>query len=92
MPEPQSEKHPTSAANTLPNATAYTQKAIAMPTFAFSKASIMISFRSSYTSGGAAPAAFHGLGRKRSHLASAEMVRAEFVKFDQGMIVGSFCL
>src|ERR1700730_1645000 len=39
----------------------------------------------------AAPAVFHGLGRKRSHLASAEMVRAEFVKFDQGMIVGSFC-
>ena len=31
----------------------------------------------------AAPAVFHGLGRKRSHLASAEMVRAEFVKFDQ---------
>jgi hypothetical protein len=32
----------------------------------------------------ASPAVFHGLGRKRSHLASAEMVRAEFVKFDQG--------
>jgi len=30
----------------------------------------------------AAPAAFHGLGRKRSHLASTEMVRGEFVKFD----------
>jgi hypothetical protein len=42
--------------------------------------------------GRAAPAVFHGLGRKRSHLASTEMVRAEFVKFDQGMIVGSFCL
>jgi len=40
--------------------------------------------------GRASPAVFHGLGRKRSHLASAEMVRAEFVKFDQGMIVGSF--
>jgi hypothetical protein len=32
----------------------------------------------------AAPAVFHGLGRKRSHLASAEMVREEFEKFDPG--------
>jgi hypothetical protein len=30
-----------------------------------------------------APAVFHWLRRKRSHLAIAEMVRAEFVKFDQ---------
>ncbi len=29
----------------------------------------------------AAPAVFHGLGRKRSHLASAEMVRAELERF-----------
>jgi hypothetical protein len=59
----------------------------------------MVRIRSSCTPGGArravrsprllpeveraTPAVIHWLRRKRSHLAIAEMVRAEFVKFDQ---------